>query len=160
MCDASCTPCVLSKLVTAVGLVWFQCHYKYVPVHYWWSTIIAVSLNLQFWVYEGLNDPITIPELLMALNTLKQGTAAGNDSLLNEYFVETIDILCSHVCDILNSIINTVCFPETWMEGVIIQIYIKGDTNEASNYRVITYELLSEIVHVNYEQKVRNSVWW
>jgi len=45
------------------------------------------------------------------------------------------------------------------MEGVIIPIYIKGDTNEASNYRVITYELLSEIVHVNYEQKVRNSVW-
>jgi len=62
-------------------------------------------------VYEGLNDPITILELLMAVNTLKQGTAAVNDSRLNEYFVETIDILCSHVCDILNSIINTGCFP-------------------------------------------------
>jgi len=45
------------------------------------------------------------------------------------------------------------------MEGVIIPIYKTGDTNEASNYRVITYELLFEIVHVNYEQKVRNSVW-
>jgi len=54
--------------------------------------IISVSLNLQFWVYERLNDPITIPELLMAVNTLKQGTSVGNDSLLNEYFVETIDI--------------------------------------------------------------------
>ena len=34
-------------------------------------------------VYEGLHDPITIPELLIAVKTLKQGKAAGNDCLLN-----------------------------------------------------------------------------
>ena len=62
-------------------------------------------------VYEGLNDPITIPELLIAVKTLKQGKAAGNDCLLNEYFIESIDILCSHVCDIFNNILNTGCYP-------------------------------------------------
>ena len=89
-------------------------------------------------VYEGLNDPITIPELLIAVKTLKQGKAAGNDCLLNEYFIESIDILCSHVCDIFNIIIDTGCYPEMWMEGVIIPIYTKGDKKEASNYRGIT----------------------
>jgi len=89
-------------------------------------------------VYEGLNDPITIPELLIAVKTLKQGKAAGNDCLLNEYFIESIYILCSHVCDIFNIILNTGCYPGTWMEGVIIPIYKKGDKKEASNYRGIT----------------------
>ena len=72
-------------------------------------------------MYEGLNDPITIPELLIAVKTLKQSKTAGNDSLLNEYFVETIDILCSHGCGIFNIILNTGCFTETWMESVILQ---------------------------------------
>jgi len=76
-------------------------------------------------VYEGLNDPITIPELLIAVKPLKQGKAARNDCLLNEYFIESIDILCSHVCDIFNIILNTGCYPGTWMEGVIIPIYKK-----------------------------------
>ena len=37
-------------------------------------------------VYEGLNDPISITELLMAVKNLKQGKAA--ETLLNEYFIE------------------------------------------------------------------------
>ena len=43
-------------------------------------------------VYEGLNDSISIAELLMAVNTLKQGKSTGHDSLLNEYLIESIDI--------------------------------------------------------------------
>jgi len=47
----------------------------------------------------------------LKLKTLKTCKATGNDFLLNEYFIEGIDILSSHVCDLFNSILNSGYFP-------------------------------------------------
>jgi uncharacterized protein YlzI (FlbEa/FlbD family) len=40
-----------------------------------------------------LDQPITVNEIINAVNSLKRDKACGNDFLLNEYFIESIDIL-------------------------------------------------------------------
>lgn len=87
---------------------------------------------------EELDVPITVTEIVFAIKALKAGKAAGSDFLINEYFIESIDILGSHLCDIFNAILSTGYFPDKWTEGVIIPIYKKGDKRNPSNYRGIT----------------------
>lgn len=58
--------------------------------------------------------------------------------MLNEYFLETGDILASHIVDIFNVILNSGNFPESWTKGFIVPVYKKGDKDDAKNYRGIT----------------------
>jgi hypothetical protein len=57
---------------------------------------------------------------LEAIKTLKTNKTPGIDCLLNEYFIECIDILSSHICDIFNYVLDSGYFPDTWSEGVRI----------------------------------------
>ena len=70
------------------------------------------------------------------------------DCLLNEYFMETIDILLPFICDIFNAVLDSGVFPDSWSEGIVIPLHKKGDTNDVNNYGGIT--LLScffQIIH-------------
>ena len=87
---------------------------------------------------DELDQPITVAEILSACKRLKSGKASGSDFLLNEYFMESIDILGSHLCDIFKAILTSGYFPDKWTEGVIIPIHKKGSINDANNYRGIT----------------------
>ena len=58
----------------------------------------------------------------------------GTDHIMNEYILESIDIIGSHLCDIFNAILSSGYFPEKWMEGVIIPLRKKGDVNNVNNY--------------------------
>ena len=81
---------------------------------------------------------ITQSEILAAAKRLQAGKTYGNDDMLNEYFIETIDIIAPHLCDIFNSILDSGTFPKKWCEGMIIPLFKKGDRNCPSNYRGIT----------------------
>ena len=85
-----------------------------------------------------LDSRITQSEILAAAKGLQAGKAYGNDDMLNEYFIETIDIIAPHLCDIFNSILDSGIFPKKWCEGIIIPLFKKGDKNCPSNYRGIT----------------------
>ena len=85
-----------------------------------------------------LDQPITVSEIRCAVKSLKRNKTPGNDQLLNEYFVECIDILASHLCDIFNGILNSGHYPASWMEGLIIPLHKNGDKSEVTNYRGIT----------------------
>jgi hypothetical protein len=37
---------------------------------------------------------------------LKRGKSLGSDCLMNEYLIESIDILGAHICDIFNVVLN------------------------------------------------------
>jgi len=69
---------------------------------------------------------------------LKKNKAYGSDCVLNEYLIESIDILSAHLCDLFNSILNAGFFPDNWAEGIIIPLHKKGDKNDVNNYRGIT----------------------
>lgn len=88
--------------------------------------------------FEELDCPISCQEVLQAVKRLKAGKSPGRDCLLNEYFIESCDILVSHLCDIFNAILSSGYFPDTWMDGVLIPVFKKGDVSSARNYRGIT----------------------
>ena len=89
-------------------------------------------------VFPELNNYITVEEVIKAVKQLKKGKSGGNDLLINEYFIESCDILSSHMCDIFNAILDSGYFPDKWTEGVIIPLYKKGDKDDVNNYRGIT----------------------
>ena len=60
--------------------------------------------------FDELNTPITNAEILNAVKSLKREKSAGPDFLLNEYFIQLIDILGSHICSIFNAIFESGIF--------------------------------------------------
>ena len=71
--------------------------------------------------YEEFNIKISISdEVRTVIRTLKRNKAVGSDGLLNEYFIESTDILISHITDIFNHVLSSGYFPDSWTEGIII----------------------------------------
>ena len=87
---------------------------------------------------ESFNSKITVEEVIVAINKLNRCKASGIDGLINEYFIESKDIISGHICDIFNAIFDSGCFPEEWTKGIIIPLHKKGDKNDPNNYRGIT----------------------
>ena len=42
------------------------------------------------------------------------------DCLLNEYFIETVDILLPFMCDMFNTILDSGVFRDPWREGIVL----------------------------------------
>jgi len=54
---------------------------------------------------------------------LKRCKAHVSDMLLNEYFIECIDILAPIICNIFNAVFNSGCYPEEWFDGIIAPLH-------------------------------------
>jgi len=85
---------------------------------------------------DDLDMCITVDEINLSVTTLKRSKAHGSDMLLNEYFIECIDILAPSICDIFNAVFNSGCYPEEWLNGIIVALHNKGDNKSVDNYRV------------------------
>ena len=48
------------------------------------------------------NDEITDDEILRAVKNLKQGKSGGNDSLIPEFYIHSIDLLLPIICNLFN----------------------------------------------------------
>ena len=89
-------------------------------------------------VYPELDNPFTVDEVVSSVKLLKRNKAYGGDNLLNEYFIETVDILAPHICNMFNKIIDSGFFPDIWSNGIIVPIHKKGSVSDVNNYRGIT----------------------
>ena len=89
-------------------------------------------------IFDELDQPISILEVKFAIHSLKRNKAYAGDQLINEYFIETCDILSSHLVDVFNSILDAGYFPDSWSEGFIVPILKKNDPKNVNNYRGIT----------------------
>ena len=88
--------------------------------------------------FKELDDPITQDEIKRAARQLKSNKACSLDTILNEYFKESINILIGPLEIVFNYILNKNSFPKQWTKGMILPIHKKGNSNEPSNYRGIT----------------------
>lgn len=102
------------------------------------------DFNLNNPSFEELNSPILHSEVVDAIHRLKRNKApCPSDNILNEFLIETSDILSGHITEIFNKVLDSGYFPEIWAKGFVIPIHKKGDTNDPNNYRGIT--LLSNL---------------
>ena len=69
---------------------------------------------------------------------MNRGKSSGLDTVINEYLLETMDIIAEHVTRMFNAVLNSQKFPSQWSSGIIIPIHKKGPTNDPNNYRGIT----------------------
>ena len=76
---------------------------------------------------------ITVDEISLKVNKLKRCKAHGSDMLLNEYFIECIDMLAPFICDIFNAVFNSGRYPEEWFNGIIVPLHKQS----VGNYRGI-----------------------
>ena len=88
--------------------------------------------------FEELDKPITVFEIETVIRFLKRNKSAAGNQLLNEYFIESVDILSGHLVDLFNAILNSGFFPSQWSEGIIVPLFKKNDPNDVNNYRGIT----------------------
>jgi len=70
-------------------------------------------INVDNGVYD-LDTCIIVDEISLAVKKLKRCKAHVSDMLLNEYFIECIDILAPFICNIFNAVFNSGCYPEEW----------------------------------------------
>ena len=85
-------------------------------------------------------EPITVDEVEVVIPYFKRNKSFSGDYLLNEYFLESFDILSGHIVDIFNAILNSGFFPTPWSEGIIhvVPLFKKNDPNNVNNFRGIT----------------------
>ena len=88
--------------------------------------------------FEELDIPVCLSEVECAIKKLKRGKSYAGDQLINEYFIETADILAPHIVDLFNLILDTGHFPSEWSEGIIVPVHKKNDIDDVNNYRGIT----------------------
>ena len=74
-------------------------------------------MNLDEPTFEELNRQIDVSEVQSAINNLKRNTSVClSDNLLNDYFIESSDILLTYITDIFNKVLSTGYLPGSWAE--------------------------------------------
>lgn len=61
--------------------------------------------------FEELDNQITINEIENAVHRLKCNKSCGSDNLLNEFFIESFDILSPYLLKLFNAVLNSGHFP-------------------------------------------------
>ena len=88
--------------------------------------------------FEGLDEHISQEEIVRCIKQLSRNKSPGKDNLLNEYFVESIELLIVPLEILFNNVLDSGCFPSQWTEGIIVPLHKKGPEDDPKNYRGIT----------------------
>ena len=84
------------------------------------------------------NADISDDEILQAIKHLKKGKSGGPDSLIPEFFMESIDILLTVLNKLFNRLFQSGYFPPCWSQSIIVPLHKRGDINCTDNYRGIS----------------------
>ena len=85
-----------------------------------------------------LDNDITEREISNAIHKLKKNKACGYDGLLNEYFINCMNVLMPCLLILFNTVFKSGHFPHCWSVGCIVPVLKKGNPNDTDNYRGIT----------------------
>ena len=84
-----------------------------------------------------LQAPITISEILLRRNLLKNKKASFSDLVRNEMIKYSCNKMPHIYQKLFNLIFNSGFFPSTWCKGIISPIFKSGDKMDPGNYRGI-----------------------
>lgn len=89
---------------------------------------------------ENLEQPFTLAELKYILRKAKVNKAPGIDRVPYEFFKNASEEFLSELTKLFNNLYDNVCeVDESFMESIIFPIFKKGDPNNTSNYRGISF---------------------
>ena len=89
---------------------------------------------------EILNIEILEQEILQCVQSLKNGKAAGDDKIINEYIKTTVYIFMPIYVKLFNKVLNSWCIPDTWLQGIIKPVFKNNGDAGAWVYYKLTYE--------------------
>jgi hypothetical protein len=89
-------------------------------------------------IFDDFDSVITVEEVITAVSKLSKCKSPGIDGLVNEYFIEGVDVLAPYLCKLFNSIFNSGVFPDDWSKGLLVPLHKKGSKADVNNYRGIT----------------------
>ena len=84
------------------------------------------------------NSPISLEEVVKALNKLKSGKAAGPDMIIGEILKYATNSIAPFFVKLFNHMFDHGLYPNNWTQAIILPLYKKGDKNDPGNYRGIS----------------------
>ena len=82
--------------------------------------------------------PITREEVLLAIQRLKNGKAAGPDGITGELFKHAGHLAVDVLVKFFNVLFERGIYPDSWTESNIVPLFKKGNQNDPNNYRGIS----------------------
>ena len=82
--------------------------------------------------------PITREEVLLAIQTLKNGKAAGPDGIIGEFFKHAGHLAVDFLVKFFNVLFDRGIYSDSWTESIIVPLFKKGNQNDPDNYRGIS----------------------
>ena len=67
--------------------------------------------------FESLDENISHEEIKRCIKQLSRNKSPGKDNLLNEYFMESIELLIELLGFLFNNILNSGYFPSQWTDS-------------------------------------------
>ena len=103
-----------------------------------------VAIDIEYDITENelediiFNSEITDEEIIKAVRALKKGKSSGQDDLIPEFFIYSLELVLPLINSLFNRIFNSGDFPPTWGQSILVTLFKKGDTNDPNNYRGIS----------------------
>ena len=82
--------------------------------------------------------PITREEVLLAIQRLKNGKAAGPHGIIGELLKHAGHLAVDFLVRFFNVLFDRGRYPDSWTESIIVPLFKKGNQNDPNNYRGIS----------------------
>lgn len=121
---------------------------------------IEYAANLS--VDTELEKAFTVQEIKLVLSKAKENKASGEDRIPYEFFVNASDEYLNALADVYTNILNANGSVELFERSIVFPIYKKGDVNQPSNYRGISFtncvgKIMMGAIHERLNQWVKRN---
>ena len=104
----------------------------------------AIDDNIEYNILEDeledivFNSAITDEEIIKAIKSLKRGKSSGQDELIPEFFIHSIDFILPLINSLFKRIFDTGNIPSAWGLSILVTLFKKGNRNNPGDYRGIS----------------------
>lgn len=89
-------------------------------------------------IFDSLNLPINVSEVVHALKRAKNNKASGCDGIASEFLKYSNGFLNEPLTALYNFILSSGEYPDIWGDGIVNPIHKKDSKSDPTNYRKIT----------------------
>ena len=87
---------------------------------------------------SGLDEKITVEEVINGISELSNGKSPGEDGILNEMLKSAHEVLVPYLVILFNKILDSGQYPERWSDVVRFPLHKKGSATDPNNFRGIS----------------------